>query len=151
MPYADWAGATRVLMDALNDLADGEFLILGEPSPAPGRRARLLSRQSSRATSRYVQAIRIEGILSAECVGATSLGGTWAMPDLTIEHLRGMGWLTPAETRSAYGNHTPNFELFAEATDAPALAELMLTSLALLGAQPEDLVLQTSGSSALYG
>jgi hypothetical protein len=153
MPYADWAGVTRDLTAALERLADGEFLIMGEPCLAPGPRRRLFGRQPSPPPTRYVQAMRFEEILSAECVGPTSLGGAWEMTDVTIEQLRGMGWLTPAESRAEFGNVTPNFDTYVELACAHALADLMAASLALLGAQPQTLVLECSegGSSAVGG
>ncbi len=143
MPHADWAGVTDDLTTALEQLADGEFLILGEPSPAPGRRRRC-ARPVEPAPTRYVQALRIGEIFSAECVGAISLGGAWAMDDVTIDRLRSMGWLTPEESRAEFGDVTPNFDTYVEQTSAPGLADLMVASLIVIGAQPQTLVLQFS-------
>lgn len=144
MPYEDWAVVTRDLRTALERLADGEFLIMGEPAPAPGPRPRLLGCQHKAARARFVQVLRIAEIFSAECVGATSLGGTWEMDDVTIDRLCELGWLTPYESMAEYGKVTPNFDTCVELECAPGLAHLMITSLALLGAQPQTLVLQSS-------
>lgn len=144
MPYADWAGVTCDLRAALERLADGEFLIMGEPAPAPGPRLRLFGWQPKPPSARYVQVLRIDEVLSAECVGATSLGGTWEMDDVTIDRLCGLGWLTPEESRAEYGSLTPNFDTYVELRCGPGLADLMVASLALLGAQPQTLVLQSS-------
>ena len=152
MPYTDWAAVTSALTAALQRLADGEFLVLGERSPARHPRRGRFGRQLTPPATRYVQALRIADVLSAECVGATSHGGTWEMSDQTVAQLRGMCWLTPAQSNAEYGALTPNFGLYVERTDAPSLADLMVTSLAVLGAQPQALVLQSSeGLSAVGG
>ena len=145
MPYADWAGVTHDLTSSLERLDDGDFLIMGEPSvPRGPGHSRLLGPPSSPAPTRYVQALRVDELFVAECVGATSLGGTWDMADGTIEQIRSLGWLTPAESKSFYDNPTPNFEMFVELADASALAELMVASLMVLRTHPDDLLLQTS-------
>jgi len=145
MPYADWVGVTRALSTALEELADGEFLILGEPFPAPGPRRRLFGRPAEPPPTRYVQALRTAEILSAECVGAIPLGGTCEMDDPTIDRLRSLGWLTPEESRAEFGDFTPNFGTYVEQTSAPGLADLMAASLVLIGAEPQSLELQFSG------
>jgi hypothetical protein len=151
MPYADWAGVTRDLLHSLEELPDHEFLILGE-SPCRARaRRRLFGRTAAPAPTRYVQALRVEDVFSAECVGATTLGGTWEMPEATIEQLCGLGWLTPQQCRAAYGDSTPNFELYVELSAAPGLADLMVASLALLGATPQSLGLDRSGGLSAVG
>ncbi len=144
MPYADWAGVTRDLTTALERLADGEFLILGEPSPSPDPRRRLFARPAKPPTARYVQALRVDEVFSAECVGATSLGGTCEMDDAAIEQLRSMGWLTPEESKAEFGDITPNFDTYVELDYAPGLADLMVASLAVIGAHPQTLVLEFS-------
>jgi hypothetical protein len=148
MPFKQWDDTRRVLAHALEELVDGEFLILGEPVPLPMQRRGLLRRLRP-APSRYVQVLRIEDILTAECVGATSLGGSWEMGSSTIDGLRSMGWLTPKERQATYGNTTPNFEQYVERVGLPALADVLVTSLELLGALPSDLELETSGGSAI--
>ena len=96
-----------------------------------------------------MQVLRIEDVLTAECVGATSLGGSWEMDPATIETLRSLGWLTPKEGMTTYGNTIPNFEQYVERVDLPALTDLLMASLELLGALPTDLELQTSSGSAI--
>ena len=144
MPYAEWAAVTRDLASALECLDDGDFLILGESTSALGPRRGLFGRPPKPAATRYVQVLRVDEVLSAECVGACALGGTWSMDDATIGRLTGMGWLTPAESCAAYGRITPNFELYAELHASTALTDLMVASLAVLGAHPGALVLQSS-------
>ena len=149
MPYADWAGVRRDLVTALEALADREFLIMGEPTTdtAPPRRG-LFGRRTQPEPTRYVQVLRLGEVLSAECVGAVSLGGTWKMADPTIQHLRDMGWLTALESHAEYGNVTPNFELYVDIESSDVLPDLLVASLAILGALPGSLVLESSGGAA---
>jgi len=146
MPFKQWDDTRRALVHALEQLVDGEFLILGEPVPHPEPRRGLL-RRSRPAPTRYVQVLRIGDVLTTECVGATSLGGSWEMDPVTIDNLRSLGWLTPKEGMTAYGNSTPNFEQYVERVDLPALTDLLMASLELLGALPTDLELTSSGSA----
>ena len=148
MPFKQWDDTRRALAHALEQLVDGEFLILGEPVPLPAPRRGLL-RRSRPAPTRYVQVLRIEDVLSAECVGATSLGGSWEMDPSTIELLGQMGWLTPKESMAAYGHTTPNFEQYVERVGLPALTDVLVASLELLGALPSYLELETSGGSVI--
>lgn len=136
-------------MSAVEGLRDREFLILGEPTPDLGSpRRRLFSRRPQLAPTRYVQVLRIAEVLSAECVGAVSLGGTWRMGDPTIQRLRGLGWLTAVESHAEYGNVTPNFELYVDIESSDGLPDVLLASLAILGAEPGSLALQSSGGAA---
>ena len=147
MPFKTWDDTRRELALALGALGDREFLILGEPvPPVPPRRGPFGRRRP--APTRYVQALRIDDVFSAECVGPTSLGGSWEMDAEAVEQLCHLGWLTPAQSRRAYGNQTPNFEQYVDRADLPALADVLVTSLHLLGATPETLELETSGGSA---
>ena len=148
MPFKQWDDTRRVLAHALERLVDGEFLILGEPVPLPVARRGFL-RRSRPAPTRFVQVLRIDDVLTAECVGATSLGGSWEMDPATIDALRSMGWLTPPECQAAYGNTTPNFEQYVERVGLRALADVLVASLQLLGTLPRDLELETSGGSAI--
>ena len=145
MPYEDWAAVTDALTAALQRLGDGEFLILGERPPVPHPRRHFFGRHPTPPATRYVQALRTHDVLSAECVGATSHGGTWEMADATVERLRGMCWLTPEQSKAEYDTLTPNFGQYVDMTDAPSLAGLMVASLAVLGAPPQALELQSSG------
>jgi type III secretion system-like peptide-binding chaperone len=148
MPFKQWDDTRRVLAHALENLVDGEFLILGEPVPLPATQRELM-RRSKPAPTRFVQVLRIDEVLTAECVGATSLGGSWEMDPPTIDRLRSMGWLTPTECQAAYGNTTPNFEQYVERVGLRALADILIASLDLLGALPSHLELETSGGSAI--
>jgi hypothetical protein len=136
MPFENWDVTRRELARALLCLDNGEFLILGEPvaSHVPGPHP---------IPTRYVQVLRCDEVLSAECVGAASLGGVWEMDVPTIEALRLLGWQTPAESEAQHGLQTPNFDLYVELVSLPDLADLLITSLQVLDALPHELELQT--------
>jgi len=144
MGFGDWEDVQAALLLALGLLAEGEFLILGEPTADPRPKRGLFGRRAKPAATRYVQVLRIADVYTAECVGARSLGGTWQMSESTIEQLRSLGWRTPAESKWEFDNDTPNFDLYVALAAAPALSEVLLDSLRCLGARPEDLTLQTS-------
>ncbi len=144
MPFGTWDDVAGAVRRALGVLADGDFLILGEPVPDPLPRRGFLGRRPKPAPARYVQVLRIEDMFTAECVGATSLGGTWRMDEATVEHLRELGWRTPAESETEFATVTPNFTLYAAPSAAPTLADLLLASLRLLDVRPGDLELQLS-------
>lgn len=144
MPFENWDDVADTLLRALGLLSNGDFLILGEPTADPLPRRGLFGRRSKPAAARYVQVLRIQNLYTAECVGATSLGGTWEMSEDTIERLRTLGWRTPDESKREFDTVTPNFDMYVALTAAPTLAELLVSSLERLGAEPGDLVLQTS-------
>jgi len=76
----------------LANLADGEFLILGPPAQAVGRRR---WRRITAPIAPYVQFSRFETTLLGECSGATSFGGP---VDLTPDQdaaIRALGWQHP--------------------------------------------------------
>jgi len=148
MFFTDWTDVARDLTRSLAALEEGEFVVLGESDHAPAPRRGLFGRRSRPGATRYVQVLRITDFLSAECVGATSLGGTWAMDQDTILLLRDLGWLTAEESRTQYGTLTPNFELYVELADSAALACLLVASLQLLDVQPRHLELVTSSGDA---
>ena len=144
MPFRGWEDVEDALLHALGRLAPGDFLILGEPTPDPTPRRRLFRRAATPAATRYVQVLRIEDLFTAECVGATSLGGTWEMSQSSIERLHTLGWRSPDETTREFDTVVPNFDMYVALNAAPTLAELLVATLRHLGARPEDLVLQAS-------
>src|SRR3954454_8215094 len=95
--FGDWEDAHDALAHALSLLADGDFLILGEPTADPMPKRGLFGRRARPAATRYVQVLRIDDLYTAECVGATSLGGTWEMNQATIDRLLSLGWRSPEE------------------------------------------------------
>ena len=86
----------------------------------------------------------IEDLYTAECVGATSMGGTWEMSQTSIDRLLSLGWRSPEESTREFDSVVPNFDMYVALTAAPTLAELLVETLRHLGAQPQDLTLQTS-------
>ena len=148
MFFTDWAEVARELTSGLEALEEGEFLVLGESDLAPAPRRGLFGRRSRPRATRYVQVLRITDFLAAECVGATSLGGTWAMSDETITRLCELGWLTAEESPTQYGTLTPNFEQYVDLAGTTALACLLVASLQVLDVQPQHLELVTSSGEA---
>ena len=143
MPFETWDEAGDALLRALGLLADGEFLILGEPISYPAPRRGLFGRRARPEATRYVQVLRIEDLYTAECVGATSLGGTWEMSRGTIERLRRSAGARPTRASASSTTSPPTSTCTSRLTAAPTLAELLVTSLQHLGARPEGLTLQT--------
>lgn len=140
MRPTDWAEITRELRSALELLHDRGFVVLGEPV-AEGSARRGLLRRRRPAPVRYVQVLRTEDVLSGECVGPVSMGGTWQMEPPTVERLRALGWRTPEEARDLLGARTPNFTLHVPTDQVSDLTDLLVASLQELGAVPHQLVL----------
>ena len=144
MAFGDWEDVHDALVRALDLLADGEFLILGEPTADPEPKRGLFGRRTKPVATRYVQVLRIDDLYTAECVGAASLGGTWEMSQTSIDRLLSLGWRSPREGEREFDSVTPNFDMYVGLDAAPTLAELLVDTLRHLGARPEDLTLQTS-------
>ena len=144
MPFENWEDVGDALLRALGLLSDGDFLILGEPTADPLPRRGLFGRRAKPAAARYVQVLRIQDLYTAECVGATSMGGTWEMSQASIDRLLSLGWRSPEESTREFDSVVPNFDMYVALTAAPTLAELLVETLRHLGAQPQDLTLQTS-------
>lgn len=140
MRPTDWAGITHELRSALELLHDRGFVVLGEPV-AEGAARRGLLRRRRPAAVRYVQVLRTEDVLSAECVGPTSMGGTWEMEPVVLQQLVALGWRTPEEARALQGDRTPNFTLHVPTDQVSDLTDLLVASLQVLGAVPHQLVL----------
>ena|ERR1700712_2569942 len=144
MTFGTWEDVQDALLRALALLPEGDFLILGEPTPDPLPKRRLFARRAGPVATRYVQVLRIEDLYTAECVGPRSLGGTWEMSQASIDRLLSLGWRSPEESAREFDTVTPNFDMYVALTAAPTLVELLVESLRHLGARPEDLTLQTS-------
>ena len=135
-----WAEITRELRSALELLHDRGFVVLGEPVAEGAARRGLLRRRRPEPV-RYVQVLRTEDVLSGECVGPTSMGGTWEMDTATLERLLALGWRSPEEARALQGARTPNFTLHVPTDQVSDLTDLLVASLQVLGAVPDHLVL----------
>jgi hypothetical protein len=145
MPFSDWDEVETSLLRALAQLKDGDFLILGEPTADPVGRRGLFGRRARPPASRYVQVLRLDDLYTAECVGPTSMGGTWEMSKSSVQRLLSLGWRSPEENERELDTTTPNFDMYVALNAAPTLVELLVATLQHLGARPEDLALQTSG------
>jgi hypothetical protein len=126
---AGWTEADRDavvarLRAAIETLADGEFLVVGEPvPPAEAPRRRFGRRREAPPPSRYVQFRLADAWVYAECVGAQGFGGDWPATPEQVAAVRAAGWLAPGDadptgTQPAY----PNFWRTVAAAEAGELA-----------------------------
>src|SRR3954462_13117653 len=118
MPFENWDDVGDALLRALGNLSDGDFLILGEPTADPLPKRGLFGRRAKPAATRYVQVLRIEDLFTAECVGATSLGGTWQMSRASIDRLLTLGWRSPEDCTREFDSVVPNFDMYVALTAA---------------------------------
>ena len=136
---AAWAEADRDavvarLRAAIEELADGEFLVVGEPpAEAPPRR---FGRRGTPPPSRYVQFRLADGWLYAECVGSRAFGGDWPATPEQDAAVRAAGWLAPGDedptgTRPGY----PNYWRTVPAADGADLAARGAAALEALGVE----------------
>lgn len=135
-----WDDVRRRLETELLDLADDEFVVVGEAQPLrpPGRG--LLRRRPASEPVRYVQLRRDGDHWYAECVGATSFGGDWHVDEVTHERLRDLGWLVPGEDHpSGVQPSYPNYWAVLGRAESRRAATICSDALALLGAAPSTL------------
>ena len=136
----DWDVVRRRLEVELVDLAEEEFLVVGEPTPEPGPPRGLLRRRTPPPATRYVQVRRDGEHLYAECVGATSFGGDWEVQPAAHERLRGIGWLVPGEEDpSGVQPSYPSYWRLLPRAEAARAARMCADALAVLGADPATL------------
>lgn len=135
-----WDDVRTRLERELLTLDDAEFVVVGEPeSPRPPARG-LLRRRPKPEPTRYVQLRRDGEHWYAECVGATTFGGDWAIDEVTHERLRGGGWLVPGEDDpSGVQPSYPNYWKVLPRREAGRAASICTDALALLGADPSTL------------
>lgn len=132
-----WDEVETELASALAALGSEEFLVVGEPAPAPGPARGLLRRRTAPPPHRYVQ-FRVAGEwVYAECVGSTVFGGDWPSTAEQHDALRDLGWLAPgdedpSQTQPAY----PNYWRTLPTTERARLAVLGARSLEALGVEP---------------
>lgn len=132
-----WADVEGRLATELSGLADGEFVILGEPQPPAEKPRGLLRRAPAPPPHRYVQVARHGDWLYAECVGATSFGGHWEVSPEQHEQIRALGWLAPGDpdetgTQPSY----PNYWRTLPGDRATEAAALGAGALQVLGVAP---------------
>lgn len=137
---ASWDDVRARLERELASLADGEFVVLGEPEPPRGPARGLLRRRPAPAPTRFVQVRRDGDHWYAECVGATSFGGDWDLEEVTHLRLRDLGWLVPGEDDpSGVQPSYPNYWKVLPRGEAGRAASICSDALALLGADPSTL------------
>lgn len=135
-----WEDVRRRLAAQLRELADEEFVVLGDPAPTrePGRG--LLRRRPAPAATRFAQVRRSGDHLYAECVGATSFGGDWEMDDSSRSQLSGLGWLVPGEEDpSGVQPSYPNHWCVRPSQEADVVAAMCADALEILGSDPTSL------------
>lgn len=138
-----WDDVCSRLEREVAGLEDGGFVIVTEPKPPPGPPRGVLRRRHQ-APARYVQ-VRADGdgILYAECVGATAFDGEWDVSPAQHEQLRELGWYVPGEDNPWEVEQTyPNYFRHVEVSAAPELARACVESLAILGTDPDGLLWQ---------
>ncbi|HEV2798066.1 MAG TPA: hypothetical protein VGV65_10645 [Nocardioides sp.] len=137
---SSWDDVRRRLETDLLDLADAEFVVVGEPEPPRSPARGLLRRRAAPEPARYVQVRRDGDHWYAECVGATSFGGDWDVDEVTHERLRSTGWLVPGEEDpTGVQPSYPNYWKVLPRAEAGRAASLCSDALALLGADPSTL------------
>jgi len=134
----------RELVERLDALQQGSFLILGEPVPAP-EKSGLFSRRPKPAPTRYVQFLRDPRHLYGECVGSSWIGGDWEISEAEHDRLRTLGWLAPGDPDPAGTQPShPNYWVTVDLDRAGDLATKATGALSLLGADPAALEWRTS-------
>ncbi|MGH8868439.1 MAG: TY-Chap domain-containing protein [Actinomycetes bacterium] len=135
-----WEHWRERLAHELATLDDGEFVVLGEPTPEPAPRRGLLRRRPDPPPTRFVQFLHAGDGVIAECVGATSFGGYVDIAPADHERLRALGWKAPGDTSDVEWG-APNYRLYAAPDDGERLAQLATDSLQVLGLAPDTVAL----------
>lgn len=138
-----WDDVRSRLEREVAGLEDDGFVIVTEPRPPPGPPRGVLRRRHQ-APARFVQ-VRADGdgMLYAECVGATLFDGEWEVTPGQHERLRALGWFVPGEDNPwEVEQNYPNYFRYDERSHAVGLARVCAESLEVLGADPDGLVWQ---------
>ncbi|HEU4338167.1 MAG TPA: hypothetical protein VFR45_12695 [Nocardioides sp.] len=137
---ASWDDVRRRVEDELSTLADGEFLVVGEPEPPRPPARGVLRRRPAPTPTRYAQLRRDGDHWYAECVGATAFGGDWEVDEVTHQRLRNLGWLAPGDDDpSGVQPSYPHYWRLLPHAESPRAATLCADALALLGTDPSTL------------
>ena len=127
----DWNDLNRRLTSALIALDLDDSLIVGDKQEKAKKG--LFGRSSSGGPRRYVQVTAARDFLIGEVVGATAFGGTWDMPQETIDTLLAKGWEKPwSEEYRTFSRQTPLIS-------ANRLALQLVRALQVLGCEAADL------------
>lgn len=138
MTEAGWDVLRDDLARRIAALADGEFVILGEPV-VYGEPTGRFRRRPRPLPNRFVQFLRMGVWVSGECVGSTLFGGDYDIPSADHERLRSLGWMTPDDlvrvnTTPGY----PNYRCDFPREDSARLARMGTDALQVLGLSPSD-------------
>lgn len=136
-----WHQVRGRLRDLLADLTEDEFVVLGEPQPAPGPRRGLLRLRPEPPPHRYVQFRNDDGEwLYGECIGATLFGGDWEITEEEHARLRSLGWLAPGdEDPSGTEPPYPSYWTCRPVAESVGTADMGVDALVTLGADPAAL------------
>ncbi|GAB2453102.1 hypothetical protein GCM10027062_37240 [Nocardioides hungaricus] len=142
-----WHRLERELVGEIESLGEMESLVAEEEPPEPGPARGLLRRRAAPPPVRYVQFLRHDGALFAECVGSRDhFGGDWPVTDEQHASLRALGWRAPGDddptgTQPAYPNYWWTDPSGAEVA---AAGRLGAAALRVLGADPAALQHRTN-------
>ncbi|MEU0312282.1 hypothetical protein [Nocardioides sp. NPDC006273] len=128
-------------------LGQQEFVIISEPEPSTpeptGLLARLRSKASRSAPSRWGQVLCVDEVLYAELAGTQHIGGAWQAPVEQHEALRAAGWLTPDETDPiALAPAVPHYWRTVPRAESSLVAGLLVDAFRILGADFSTLTLK---------
>lgn len=147
-PEAEWEGLRDRLRSELAGMADGEFVIVAllRPRwPAPKRAgllARLFRSGGAPDGQAYVQFLRIQHVLHAECVGAKEISGSIALTPAQREQILALGWAEPSQLAREIGvkqyEHSPNFVMLLPSKEVAASPQ----------PAPERVIAACAGSAA---
>lgn len=132
MSDLSWESIRARLRDELKTLAAGDAVVLAESKSAqPPARSGLLGwlRRPARVPVRYVQFLRLDEYLAAECVGP----GFWPSTPEQQRALLARGWNGP---RATPGYPSENFSRLLGVDDPDGAADLGIDALAMLGGDP---------------
>ena len=127
----DWNDLNRRLTSSIIALDLDDSLIVGEKQDKVKKG--FFRSASTPAPRRFVQVTAARDFLIGEVVGATAFGGTWDMPQETIDTLLSKGWEKPwSEEFRTFTRQTPLIS-------ANRLALQLVRALQLLGCEMADL------------
>jgi len=131
-----WAQTFERLAARLSTLTGYDTLVLREVVDTPPDQRRSLFRRARPAPFRYVQFRLASGLITGECVGASSWGGSYDIDEQTDRRLRELGWAAPDERPQALRD-SPNYRVDVPPAESPRLARMAVDALDVLGVAPD--------------
>jgi hypothetical protein len=135
--YRSWDELRAACAAAVEPMTDRDFVVIGEPRAAakPEGLRGMFSRRPAPPPSRFVQALRIDDRLGAECVGAASFGGADHIDAATDRRLRALGWLAPGDV--GYDDMGgPAYRLWIPFAERDRFSTLAVASFQAMGLSP---------------